>query len=78
MPSIVVIRHRAGGSAAQAHAGQRKPLSLCAFYQRCGSLFSGILLKLSALAADNTSVLSHMGRKHKNPPCGAGVKEQSS
>src|SRR4029434_908195 len=46
----------------------RRPLSLCTFHQRCGSRVSGSLLKLSALAVDNTSVLFHMGRKHKNPP----------
>src|SRR5215470_6873965 len=56
IPSIVVIRHRAGGSAAQVHTGQRGPLSLCTFHRYCGSLVSGLLLKLSALAADNTSV----------------------
>jgi len=58
---MIVIRYSAGSNSAQAHAGQRRPLSLCTFCQRCESLVSGIFLKLSALAADNTSVLFHMG-----------------
>src|SRR5215510_1411978 len=57
IPSIVVIRHRAGGSSAHVHTSQRGLLSLCTFHRYCGSLVSGILLKLSALAADNTNVL---------------------
>ena len=70
MQSIVLIRYRAGSGAAllRRMPGQCRLLSLCTFRPRCGSLVSGTRLKLSTLAADNTSVLSHIGRKHKNPP----------